>query len=243
MQSSTTAFKTALKKAYSVSSTPAVNIEWNLNRFGILDELSNNGTVVKTGTGDSEVTFDEDDEVFPLSSIIDARRPTKPGIVKGWTSPGSLGREGRAVKNTAIPSTKRVYTASADAKYKYWISPKASADTGSPGVYALTNCVPSATYHYMLRGNKLVVQFENSWASPVDVIVQYLNAAGTWVNAGGTYTPGSNGRIELYLQDDGTWSTTKNLKNVTQIKGLRARVTKMNLPRVHAHIILSLIHI
>ena len=237
MQSSTTAFKTALKKAYSVSSTPAVNIEWNLNRFGILDELSNNGTVVKTGTGDSEVTFDEDDEVFPLSSIIDARRPTKPGIVKGWTSPGSLGREGRAVKNTAIPSTKRVYTASADAKYKYWISPKASADTGSPGVYALTNCVPSATYHYMLRGNKLVVQFENSWASPVDVIVQYLNAAGTWVNAGGTYTPGSNGRIELYLQDDGTWSTTKNLKNVTQIKGLRARVTKMNLPRVHAHII------
>ena len=88
MQQSTTAFKTALKKAYSVTSDPDVTIEWNLNRFGTLDELSNNGTVVKSGTYDSQITMDEDDEVFPLASLIAPRRPTKPGIVKGWTSSG-----------------------------------------------------------------------------------------------------------------------------------------------------------
>lgn len=237
MQSSTTAFKNALKRAYSASTTPTATLEWNLNRFGTVLTTGSGETKKVTGLTNNGVAPTEDDPVFPLSSIIEADRPTSAGIIKGWTSPGVLGQEAKTSKNTNIPTRKRVYTATPDAKYKYWISPNISDQYQTNGSYPLANCVPTVQYQYLLRSNKLVAQFENSGANPVDVIIQITVDGTNWTNAGGSYTPDALGRIELYLQDNGTWSTTKNLNNVLPIRGIRARVTRMNKPRVHAHVI------
>ena len=226
MQTATTTFIDKLKKSYSASSTPRITVEWNGNRFGTIETVNNNGV---------EVT--DDDPSFPIESIISPRRPKKSGIFKGIVSTGTDGREARAYKASEIPVARRMYTASPDAKYKYWISPNRSSSTLSNGGYSLSNCVPTVIYRYGIRVNRLVAQFENTGANPIDVVFEYSTNGTTWQQAGATYTPSSNGRIELYLQDDGSWSKTENINNYLAIKGLRVKVTKMSRPSARCHVI------
>lgn len=237
MQPASATFVNKLKKAYSVTSDPKVTVEWNCNRFGTLEKISNNG-----------VTPDEEDPFFPLDSIIDPNRPEVPGLVKGITSLGVGGNEARTSSSTAFASHKRTYTASPEAKYKYWVSPNVSSSTMSNGGYALSNCVPTVLFKYRQNVNKLVVQFEDyGGTSPLNVVVEYTEDGVVWNKAGTNYSPsygqGKSGRIELYLQDDGTWSPTVNLNNFTLVRGIKATVPRMSKPRVHCHIIeLAMMH-
>ena len=217
-------FLTAFKKSYSASSTPNVTLEWNLNRFGIVDSIKNSGVEI------------DDDPVFPISSIVAPRRPERSGIVKGFTS---VGRSYEAKAYTALgsPFRRRTYTASPDAKYKYWISPGRSSTTPSGGGYPLTQFSPTVVYKNLLPTNKLTVTFENSFANPVNVKIFVTSDGTNWTQAGGSYTPDTNGLITLYLRDDGTWSQARRLGNSVNIKGMRVTIDGMNKPESHCHLI------
>lgn len=232
MQSTSLEYVNKLKRAHSASGTPRVSIEWNCNRFGTLEKISNGG-----------VSPEADDPYFPLSSIISPRRPEVSGLVKGITRVGPNGLEAKASNSSEFPSRRRTYTASQDAKYKYWISPEVSSSTLVSGGYSITDCAPEVVYKYGQYVNKLVAQFENSGSNPMNVVIQFTRDGVLWETAGTNYTPGADGRIELYLQDNNTWSPVVNNRNVKSIRGIRAIVPRMSKARVHCHVIeIALLH-
>lgn len=227
MHSASTTFVNKLKRGHSATSKPTATIEWNMNRFSIPHEIACPG-----------VSADSTDAVFPIDSLVSPRRPTKAAIVKGWTSPGKLGKEAPAKLATELPRLRKMYTAAEDAKYKYWISPKVSASKSVGGSYPLESCFPRVIFKSSsMKANKLVAQFETSGAKPVGVIIQYTEDGSNWVTAYQAVNPDRYGRIELYLQDNGSFSPTKNLNNLRVIKGMRVRVPAMNKPKVHCHMI------
>ena len=229
MQTVSSGFLEDFKQAYSASGTPRATIEWNMNRFGLLDRLENNGQVISK---------DRDDPVFPLHSVIGPRRPEIRGIVKGFTSAGAS-YEAKAYSSKGTPTRRRTYTASPDSKYKYWVSPGRSSLTRSAttGFYNIQSVSPTVVYKDSWPVNKLHVLFESTAATPQGVKI-YVTYDGTnWQQAGGTYTPDSLGIIDLYLQDNGTWSSTRNINNHVELKGMRVVVTGMSHPESHLHLI------
>lgn len=230
MHYASSTFVNKFKRSHSASGKPKLLIEWNMNRFGVVDTLTNNGQLPSE---------DERNDIFPLDSIISANRPRKASATKGFVQPGRLGQEAYARENTSIPAVKKTYATNIDAKYKYWATPHLSSDIKrADNSYYMPNCMPTVTYKYGLLTNKLIAQFENAWANPMGVQLEITTNGTTWTTAGPVITPspGGTGRIELFLQDNGTWSEVNNYNNSISLKGLRVRVGGMNKPKVHCHV-------
>jgi hypothetical protein len=169
MKSASSTLLSDLANGYSLKAQPKLVAEWNLNQY----------YPVVTDNEPSEDTDGYDIEMFPISSIAEPNRPIK-GINKARVG------ESKVYGGYSNPPTARFYVGSFDDKYKYWTSPSPSdASTGN-----LADCAPFIVYgtrdettqvitYQTVQANKIVVTFENSWATPDQFVVEVFSG-GTW---------------------------------------------------------------
>jgi hypothetical protein len=180
-----------LRTAYNVSATPQLIADWNWNRYA-------NPTATNT-VDESEFGFDI--EAFPIESIVEPLRPTK-GVSKALL--------GQAViaPGYVHAHDPRFYTSDREDTYKYWsIGP-------SNGTGALSNCRPRVTYDRVVKANKIVLKFENTWASPKTWTLHIASAQAetpvfnTTIN-GSSITINNDGTAVLYYNGT-TWVNHSN---------------------------------
>lgn len=119
------------------------------------------------------------DEFFPIESIVEGDRPRKRGNLVAWAENDTSGIS--SYTGTGEYQQGRFYTASADAKYKYWTPDEPASLNG-------------------ILGAKLPVAFDASWES--DHVRDVVTGGGQW--SGDFYHPFSNlpplsGEAHVYL--------------------------------------------
>jgi hypothetical protein len=222
MLSASTQLKNALKEGMALRSKPRVIAEWNHNRYTPIQTVDN--------FGHPEADNGYDLEVYPIESITEPLRPTA-GLLKARAG------EGAVIQGYAdTPRGYRTYTASPDAKYKYWTGP-AQANTTTytesgkifvtPGYVLPQPVQPYVLYSKTAFTNKLYICIENSWANPAVWDIQITTDGTNWTTVASQVTPDSQGRVQLYRQADGSWSTTVYRDNPTYIRGIRLLVKSM----------------
>lgn len=169
MKSASLALKNELDSGYVLRALPRLTAEWNLNQY----------YPVVTDNEPSEDTDGYDIEMFPIGSITEPNRPTK-GINKARVG------EGKVYGGYSNPPGARFYIGSFDDKYKYWTSPYPSdAVTGELNdcapfiVYGTRDEITQAITYQTVQANKIVVTFENSWATPAQFAVEVFSG-GSW---------------------------------------------------------------
>lgn len=218
-----------IKQSIDVNSSVRLIAEWNQNRYSEIFSVTN-------GTVPVEQEFDND--AFPLTSIVEPERPNR-GIVKALITKSYqtiIGNEARTMRSYMDRPTSggRYTTASKSSKYKYWTS-KNESTLGSP--FAITGVSPTVLYTNMTWANKIHIVVENSYASPSQYLVQVSLDGTTWTTVATNPAIDSKGRIQLYRQANGTWSTATFRDAPQKIKGIRLIVNNMNLPLVHFNLI------
>ncbi|QIN94030.1 minor tail protein [Streptomyces phage Wakanda] len=220
MLSGSTQLKNALQQGMALRSKPRVIAEWNHNRYTPIQTVDNFAY--------AEETYGYDLDMFPIESITEPLRPTA-GLLKGRAG------EGAVVQGYSdTPNVIRTYTASPDAKYKYWTSPEQSTTTPySAGGYQIPATVqPHVLYSQTALTNKLYICIENSWANPKIWDIQITTDGTNWTTVASDLVPNSKGQVILYRQANGTWSTTVYRDNPVYIRGIRLVVKSM--ARIHS---------
>lgn len=216
MQSSTSFLQNALKQGEDLRPSVRVIAEWNHNRYTTVTTVDNYQYPEKDNGYDLDM--------YPIETIIDPVRPTA-GLLKARAG------EGAVVQGYAdTVRGYRTYTADPDAKYKYWTSPaQANTTPYSGGGYTLPEPVrPHIVYASPVVTNKIYICVENSWARPQKYDIQITTNGTTWTTVASDIVTNDKGQVILYLQNNGTWSSTKNLNNVTSIRGIKLDVKSMN---------------
>lgn len=202
----------------------SVLAEWNYNRFATVQSVTN-------GTNPVENEFDND--IFPLQSIVEPERPTR-GIVKALVGTNTNADGFVTGGYRDLPGGTRYVVSSVEDPYKYWTSPN---ESGVSSPYAISTVTPTVVYAASVKTNKIRIALENSYASPSVFTVQVTTDGTNWTTVSTSPTIGSDGVIELYYQDAGTWSTTVNRSNSVLLRGVRLNVTNMDRAGVRFNLI------
>jgi hypothetical protein len=223
MQTASTAFANLLSSAIAIQAQPRVIAEWNHNRYSPISHQDNDGK--------PEATYGLDLEMYPFESVTTSPRPTR-GVIKARTD------QPMPIRNYSdTPPATRVYTADYDSKYHYWMSPDKSdlyyTNTAHTN-FRLLNCSPTVIYQNPVWSNKLYLCIETGWTTPRQYQLQISTNGVTWTTVMRDVLPDSKGRIQAYRQDDGSWSTTVNYNNPTQLRGIR--LTDIGLDRLGARL-------
>lgn len=223
MQTATPALSNLLLSSNSIRTRPRVRAEWNHNRYSPI--------AYKDNSSKPEATYGFDLEMYPFDSIVASPRPTK-GLMKARTD-----QRVPVVSYNDIPPATRVYTVDYDAKYKYWMSPERTDNYFMDAAHTtlrMQNCTPTIIHQNLVQTNKIYVCFENGWAHPNMYTVQVTTNGSTWTTVATNAHVDSKGRVQLYRQADGSWTTTVNYDNPVQLKGVRLSVT--GLDRMYARL-------
>lgn len=228
----------SIRGDHALYAKPNLTVEWNLNRYFAV--------VAENGPGAEE--YDYDVEIFPIESLIEPNRPTK-GIVKARVGEAMI-----ANNYTSEGQTVRFYLADRDDIYKYWCSPMetdalgnmptwtdfmaAEEDYAGDAVLSSVDwatesvCQPRIEYGQVVKSNKVVVGFENTWATPSAFTVSIRTTeSGAWTTIATNPIINNDGTVTLYY--DGTnWVDVKpaNLVNppVADVAAIRVSVTAMS---------------
>lgn len=209
MLTASTALRNTLKRGLATSTKPRVIAEWNQNRYGVIQTVDN--------WGYPEETYGADLDFFPIGEIVKPNRPGR-GLPKAF-----VGESVSESPDRDMPSAARYHAMDPDAAYKYWVGPNQSDGGGNIG-----NFQPYVIYENSVRTNKIVVGFENSWASPNSWAIDVTTNGTTWSQVASNTALDSKGRAIVYLQAGGSWTTTVNRDNYTSIRGVRVRVNTIN---------------
>ncbi len=202
---------TALNKSVNVSMVNGCHIEYNMNDLILKTAVTApEGVITATLTKDGQA-YKPFEKLFPITSIIDPRRPKVAGVqymILGDPSvPATLAATGIGSASTYASSKefgKRLYFSSTKTAYKYWVTPKSSG-------MLLSNCILSVSYPAEKKAatNKIVVKFETSHSKPTSWTVKLVNLAGAESAPiyTGTTCPDS-GVVNLYYNGT-SWSTTE----------------------------------
>lgn len=207
MQVVSQATRDILEQSVAVEVYARVFAEWELNSF--FDTTVSGPTPV--------------DLMFPLESVTEPRRPVRAGL------PKLLINQSRIVNLEAAETKYRV--PSEESAYKYFHT---DALSGVGGVFGAAQ-VMTVQYATTAPCNKIVVGFETSFAQPVDATLETFD--GTDWTAIGTFVPDVDGRIDVYLQEGGTWSTQVYRGDPQNIRGVRVSVSAMNIANVGLSVI------
>lgn len=212
--------KNAIRRDYNINAQPRLVIDWNFNRY----------VGVSADNEPPETTDGIDTDMFPIESLYAPNRPTR-GAVKA-----RLGQS-RISGFDALPTNTRYYSASVDDQYKYWCSPVTT--NGSkvfPTLSGSTKVKPHVSYSTLISANKIVINWENSWATPDQYYIDIqATVGGSWTAlSGDSWTLNSKGQTVLYHQGSDVWNTTKPVgfdgKLITNFKtmaGVRVRINTM----------------
>jgi len=198
---------TQLNQSQTVIATPLCWIEYNMN--DVIDNVSvaNTGGDTKTPAGDSTPFI----KLFPLTSIIDPRRP-KIGGIKYFVMNTQVDQIPPAyATSTTLPY--RLYYPGDKVTYKYWISNRASGTSLDNA--NITVSYPSAKTAVT---NKIIIKFETSHSKPVTWTAS-LNGTAISTNA----TVPDSGVVELYYNGS-AWTTTPFTSPTTPVS-----VTSLNV--------------
>lgn len=217
-----------LRKNTAVNAVPKLIAEFNHNRY----------TKVTAENDPLESVEGSDPDSFPISSIVEPNRPPA-GNVKATLDGAKLSSE----ITSLMPDVRFTLSEDVDA-YKYWRSPYPAVGTTIPssetGSYS-TSCAPSITYESGVIGNKIVIGFENSYASPVNYSVYVkTSSAGSWTVIGNSitseWTLDDDGRLILYY-DGEDWSQDKDMSSHTEIFGVQLRVNTIDKNDAYLYLI------
>ena len=227
MHQTSVALRDKLKQSIDINSAVRLIAEWNMNRYAKVSSVTN---------GTTPIANEYDNDVFPITSIVEPERPTQ-GILKAvaTTTVGGVGADAY----TADGYRDRVLggrwtTASSDNKYKYWTSKNQSA-AASP--YAITEVSPTVLYESSVWTNKIYVCFEGTYAKPSQYTIQVSTNGTTWSTVATNAVIDDKGRVQIYRQSNGTWSSTPAYDYPTQIRGVRVVVTNMDAGLVRFNLI------
>jgi hypothetical protein len=223
----------ALNKSVNVSLTSGCTLEYNMNALISGAAITApEGILTATLTAPPEqggYTYKPFEKLFPITSIIDPRRPKKSGIqymILGDPSLSSTLGGGTGSAETyasSIELNKRLYFSSPKTAYKYWVA-KATGN-------ALTNCVLTVSYPAVKTAatNKIVIKFETSHSKPTAWTVNLTNLSGVdSLIYTGTTCPDS-GVVELYYNGT-SWTTTQpaTVPQGINLSGLKLGVTSIS---------------
>jgi hypothetical protein len=234
LKSASTAVVNKLKQSVEVQTTLRLIAEWNMNRYSPITSITNGPA--------ASPTADADPDVFPIESIADPIRPSSSGIVKARASAAARKAIKTDGKTTAAymanPNAPRYVTSSADSKYKYWQSPaESSGVVYAPGSQSIANVQPTIIYTNPTWSNKIVVGIENTYAWPTAWTVEITTDGTNWTTIATNPTIPTNGRVVLYRNSTGNWTTTADYDNPIQIRGVRINVTQMSAAKVYFSLI------
>jgi hypothetical protein len=226
MQSASVTLTDKLKQDLAIYAQPRLIAEWSLNRY----------VTIQSCTNPALATSDEFDlDMFPITSIVEADRPTK-GILKAIASTNAqisaLGGDGFVTGGyiDAPSAAARYMTASVDDKYKYYTSGTTAGSTYNTTPTAISGVQPTVVYSTAAWSNKLYIGVESSYAQPSAYTIDITTDGSAWTNVASEATAPINtdGSIVLYRQADNSWATTIYRENPVQIRGVRMTVTQMN---------------
>lgn len=219
MKTASVALQNALKQGVVLKAQPQLIVEWNQNRYAPLLE-------VKNVTDSSAPALTQ--ECYPINSIAESMRPESAGIIRTWASSGTRTR----LPFTEPVSSVRAYTADPTSLYKYWVS-----DNRGNGSGAITNVTPRVVYSVDTWVNKISVCFERYVSYPTAYTIEYTVNGTSWTVAATNVAVPPSGRVDIYRQSGGTWSTSVFRDAPLKIRGVRVNITTLNVPNERAAVI------
>ena len=224
----------AITKSSMLSMTNGCVLEYNMN--DIISDASitaPDGVITATLTApvaQGGYTYKPFEKLFPITSIIDPRRPKIAGVqymILGDPSVPSTISSGIGSANkygSSAEFAKRLYYSSTKTAYKYWVTPKASGTS-------LSNCILSVTYpaDRTAATNKITIKFETSHSKPTGWTLKLLNLASVESTIYlGTTCP-DNGVVNLYYNGS-TWTTSEptTLVSGVDLSGLKLQINSID---------------
>ena len=209
-------------------------IEYNMNDLILKTAVTpSEGALTVSRTDGRGNTYKPFEKIFPITSIIDPRRPKVAGIQYMILGDPSVSANvlltGSADAKT-YASTKtlssRLYFSGLKSAYKYWVSPPAAG-------MLLSNCILSVSYpaDKTAATNKIVIKFETSHSKPSAWTLKLLNLAGaeTLIYTG-TAAQIVDGVITLYHHGGNNWLIVEPTTHSAgvDLSGLKLQVTSVD---------------
>jgi hypothetical protein len=198
--SQTTLDKLNTSPSYSMSG--GCWLEYNMN--DLIDKAAVTATPADTATQTDPITgktYQPFKKLFPLTSIIDPRRPGAAGInyfILNQNVTNSIPKY-----NVSSDLKVRTYFSSPKNQYKFWVSPKSGGTT-------LDNFSFSVDYPVSKTAvtNTIIVKFETSYSKPSTWSIKIQDHAGAETTISTNGVVPDNGVFQLYWNGS-SWSTTK----------------------------------
>lgn len=208
--------KTAVRNEYNLNAVPRLVVDWNLNRY-------TNPTATNTPSED-DAGFDI--ERFPIESIVESLRPSK-GAAKA--------RVNEAVVSAGYlnATSPKFYVSDTEDVYKYWTAPYPTDVNGNFPTHtdSITTARPRVTYDRVVKANKIVLKFENTWATPktyeVRISTTLGGAFGSPIGGTNPAIDGATGTLTLYYNGTAWVSTRPATLVETNVSGIELRVSAM----------------
>lgn len=190
-----------LNQSVSYSMSGGCWIEYNMN--DLIDGVTITSPV-ETVTKVDPVTnksYQPFKKLFPLTSIIDPRRPDRSGINYFILNPQVITQIPKYNVSADLPV--RTYFSSTKNQYKFWLSPQASN-------LSLDNCNFTVEYPVAKTAvaNTVLVKFETSYSKPTNWSIKIQDHAGVESTISTNGVVPDNGVFQLYYNGS-SWSTTK----------------------------------
>ena len=161
MLSSSTDILNQIKKSSTLSMSPGLWAEYNMNDLITGVTVENLGGETVTLKDSAGVEYKPFLKLFPLASIISPKRPSSAGIkyfISNNTSNSGITYNALLPYNTLIKEPYRMYYAGSKNKYQYWVTPKSSGTS-------LSDCKLTVSYPSGKNTvtNKISIKFETSY--------------------------------------------------------------------------------
>lgn len=193
----------------SIKMTSGCTLEYNMNDLIATKSIQASAGASYASKTINGYTYKPFEKIFPLTSIIDPRRPKSAGIqymIDGdpsvsTTLKSNVGDYKTYSSEKTFPS--RLYFSSAQAPYKYWVSLASNASK------SLSDCILTVTYPVDKKAtsNKIVVKFETSHSIPTEWNLKVTNAAGVKSTIYSGTTCPTDGIVNVYYNGLPTWTT------------------------------------
>jgi hypothetical protein len=190
-----------INQSVSYSMSGGCWLEYNMNdliRDVKIESPVETVTKIDPVTGKSYQPFKK---LFPLTSIIDPRRPSYAGINYFILNPNVVSQIPKYNVSSDLPV--RTYFSSTKTQYKFWLSPQSSNNT-------LSNCNFTVEYpaDKTAVANTVVVKFETSYSKPSTWSIKIQDYAGVESTISTNGVVPDNGVFQIYYNGS-SWSTTK----------------------------------